>query len=59
MKSTTVVFFAALLLLATAIPWRDQIALLNALEVGRNEDPNAWTCFGCDENTKPLSSIVI
>jgi len=48
MKLTTIVLFVALLSVAISLPWRDQIALVNALQVGRNEDPMTWGCVGCD-----------
>jgi hypothetical protein len=42
-----------------AIPFKQQIALLNSLQVGRDEDPMTWNCNGCDAATKPLRSVVI
>lgn len=46
MKLTFV--FCAFLAVVSSIPYRDQIALLNSLEVGRKEEPEVWQCFGCD-----------
>ena len=37
-----ILVFCTFLVIATSIPYRDQIALLNSLEVGRNEDPMTW-----------------
>jgi hypothetical protein len=37
MKLITVVVLAVLALSVAGIPWKAQIALLNSLEVGRNE----------------------
>lgn len=59
MKLTTLIFFAAFLACAVAIPWRDQIALVNSLQVGRNEDPHIWSCYGCELENKPLAITVI
>jgi hypothetical protein len=36
MKLTNLIFLFGLLAIATALPWVQQIALANALEVGRN-----------------------
>lgn len=50
------------LLIATAVyslPYAQQLALVNSLQVGRLEDPNLWTCVGCDETNKPIHSYVI
>ena len=43
-----IIFLAVLLTLAACLPWRDQIALVNSLQVGRDEDPMVWGCTGCD-----------
>lgn len=59
MKLKTLFVVLSVLVLASAIPYRDQIALLNSLEVGRNEEPITWACTGCDENTKPIHSYII
>jgi hypothetical protein len=59
MMRPSVLLFSALLCLALALPFREQIALTNSLEVGRIEDPMAWTCVGCDETNKPIHSYVI
>ena len=56
---TVIVLVAALLCLATSLPFKHQIALLNSLEVGREEDPMVWTCAGCDEDFKPIRSHII
>lgn len=45
--------------LTLSIPYSQQLALVNSLEVGRDEDPNTWTCVGCDESNKPISSYII
>lgn len=47
MKSVLVVL--TILALTSAIPYRDTLALLNSLQVGREEDPMDWQCAGCDE----------
>ena len=54
-----IILLVPLLYLAMALPFKHQIALLNSLEVGREEDPMVWTCAGCDENFKPLRSHII
>jgi hypothetical protein len=36
MKLTNLIFLLGLLTIATTLPWIQQIALANALEVGRN-----------------------
>ena len=59
MRSTIIVVLATIFSLTLAIPFKEQIALVNSLEVGRLEDPMAWTCVGCDENNKPIQSYVI
>ena len=41
------------------IPYKQQIALLNSLQSGRDTDPINWDCNGCDAATKPLKSHVI
>ena len=41
------------------LPLKYQLALTNSLEVGRMEDPMDWTCWGCTEENKPISSRVI
>ena len=55
----TILLLAALVCLAASLPFKSQIALLNSLEVGREEAPMEWTCAGCDEDTKPINSHVI
>ena len=45
--------------LAFSIPYSQQLALVNSLEVGRDEDPNEWTCVGCDESNKPINTYII
>ena len=60
MKLNTIFVLLALFAsVAVALPWRDQIALVNSLEVGRNEDPTTWSCVGCDDSNKPLSTFII
>lgn len=59
MKLVTFVLLASLAALAASIPWKAQIALVNSLEVGRNEDPTVWSCVGCDTENKPLTTVVI
>ena len=59
MKSTHLLILATLVCLAVQLPFKEQIALVNSLEVGRLEDPMAWTCVGCDEDNKPLRSFLI
>lgn len=41
------------------LPYKDQLALVNSLEVGRDEDPTAWTCVGCDDSNRPIRTQVI
>jgi hypothetical protein len=48
MRSIGFTVLALCLALACSIPYPQQIALLNSLEVGRLEDPMLWTCVGCD-----------
>lgn len=57
MKSLILVL--AFACIALSLPFREQIALVNSLEVGRIEDPMAWTCVGCDESNIPIHSYVI
>lgn len=59
MRSTIIVVLATIFSLTLAIPFKEQIALVNSLEVGRIEDPMAWTCVGCDEDNKPIRSFII
>jgi hypothetical protein len=59
MKLISIVLLSTIIVLSTAIPWKSQIALLNSLEVGRNEDPMTWSCVGCEESNKPLTSSII
>ena len=58
MKATFLIL-TALLCLATSLPFKHQIALLNSLEVGREEEPMTWTCAGCEQDTKPIRSHII
>jgi hypothetical protein len=59
MKLFNITVVALLLCLCCSIPYQQQIALVNSLEVGRNEDPMDWNCVGCDETNKPIHSYVI
>jgi hypothetical protein len=59
MRTTGITVLALLLALACSLPFPQQIALLNSLEVGREEAPLTWSCVGCDEQTKPIFSYVI
>ncbi len=59
MKLIALIFLAAFILGAVALPEKAQKALANSLEVGRNEDPNTWTCVGCDDRNKPLHTYII
>jgi hypothetical protein len=59
MKSISITVLALCIALTCSIPYHQQIALLSSLEVGRNEDPMAWTCVGCDDTNKPIHSYVI
>lgn len=53
-------FIVGLLIsLSLSIPYQQQIALVNSLQVGREQDPNNWSCVGCDETNKPLYTYVI
>lgn len=54
MKLVNILIVVGLIAVASALPWKAQIALANSLEVGRNEDPTDWGCVGCDDNNKPL-----
>ena len=49
MRTQLFVILAILVLQAAAIPWKEQIALLNSLQVGRDGDPMAWDCKVCDQ----------
>ena len=59
MKFNSIIFLALFATLTLALPWNDQIALVNSLEVGREEDPTVWACTGCDETNKPISTYII
>ena len=59
MRSTYFLILATLVTLAVQLPFKEQIALVNSLEVGRQEDPMTWSCVGCDEDNKPLKSFLI
>jgi hypothetical protein len=48
-----------LISLCLAVPYHHQLALVNSLQVGRDEDPIEWTCVGCDEDNKPLRTFII
>ena len=48
MKTELCLILAVLVLQTASIPYKEQIALLNSLQVGRNEDPSVWSCVGCD-----------
>lgn len=48
MKTELCLILAVLVLQTVSIPYKEQIALLNSLQVGRNEDPSVWSCVGCD-----------
>lgn len=58
-NSSIFVLLAFLAVSSLAIPFREQIALVNGLEVGREEEPMVWACTGCDATNKPLSSVII
>jgi hypothetical protein len=55
----TFIVLLALTIALQALPYREQIALVNSLEVGRIEDPMDWTCAGCEDWNKPIHSYVI
>jgi hypothetical protein len=59
MRTFSCLLIALLALQVATIPFKQQIALLNSLEVGRDEDPMTWSCIGCDASNKPLRSHVI
>ena len=59
MKALAFLTLAAILCLAVSLPFKDRIALLNSLEVGRDETPMVWSCAGCEEDTKPLNSHIV
>lgn len=48
MKTELCLILAVLVLQTASIPYKQQTALLNSLEVGRKEDPTVWSCVGCD-----------
>lgn len=48
MKTELCLILAVLVLQTASIPYKEQTALLNSLEVGRKEDPTVWSCVGCD-----------
>ena len=52
MRFIICVLLGLLALQAFAIPFKQQIALLNSLQTGKNEDPMTWNCNGCDAATK-------
>ena len=54
-----VILATLLVLSAFSLPYKQKIALLNSLQVGRDEEPMTWGCDGCDETTKPIKSHVI
>lgn len=59
MKFNSIIFLAIFATAALALPWNDQIALVNSLEVGRDEDPTVWACTGCEDANRPISTYVI
>ena len=59
MRTIALLVLATLACFTLSLPFAHKIALLNSLEVGRNEEPLAWTCAGCDEDTKPNLSHVV
>ena len=59
MRLITILSIVFLINVTVQLPFKHQIALVNSLEVGRLEDPMAWTCVGCDEDNKPIQSYVI
>jgi len=48
MKTELCLILAVLVIQTISIPYKQQISLLNSLQVGRNEDPTVWGCVGCD-----------
>lgn len=59
MMKYSILILLSLIAFTLALPYKHQLALVNSLEVGRNEDPMVWACTGCDEDNKPLNSYVI
>ena len=59
MRASVTIIFALFVLSCLSIPFHDQIALVNSLEVGRDEEPMVWSCVGCDASNKPISSTII
>lgn len=59
MRTIALLVLATLACVTLTLPFKHQIALLNSLEVGREEDPMAWTCAGCEEDTRPSRSHVV
>lgn len=58
-KSLILLIIATVLSSTFCLPFEDQIALANALQVGRKEDPNVWGCSGCDAANKPIHSYIV
>lgn len=56
---SALLILAALVCLTMQLPYKHQLALVNSLEVGREEDPNIWSCVGCEEDNKPIHSWVV
>lgn len=59
MRSATLLILAALVALTLQLPYKHQLALVNSLEIGRDEDPNTWGCVGCSEENKPIHTYII
>ena len=59
MKGTMLIVVLALFALAISLPYNQQLALVNSLQVGRDDDPTEWTCVGCDDTNKPLTTFII
>lgn len=59
MKSVPITVLAVLICLTCSLPYDQQIALVNSVEVGRDEDPMTWDCKGCDESNVPIHSYII
>lgn len=59
MLSTHCFLLALFVSSALGLPYKHQVALVNSLEVGRDEDPMTWECTGCSEENRPIKSHII
>jgi hypothetical protein len=59
MMRYSLLILLSLVALTLGLPYKHQLALVNSLEVGRDEDPMVWSCVGCDADNKPLRSYLV